>query len=795
MRRRATVAAWSFALAWLGAASPILLSVDINVQGKHVPLAFPQGLEPIDVIERFRTDHALPLDFQQRALQTVCQSIPCTRASPIVFATTIHGDNNEFLGDFQLMQGDEPADAVAAFCRRHSIPRAFQLNMLHSICNQPVVRCSRRDALLFRQPILDETGAMLGTLEIYDNQEPVDAIFAFLQPMRTSSSTVAFEFMLRQLLQVVCQPAIATCTRTIPRLFHHPIVGPDGTDYGVLDILYGQEPVDAIFSFAQEFEESVRGSAVGSSAPLSMTMDATMQRNLLATVCTDPLVAPSCTRDRAIVFSAPIQFDTSDDMQSPPVLTLYAGDEVADVLFHFSRNENLTFPMRRQLFTMLCNRPPITCTRGHAVVYRRSFSIANIADPVGPLQVFEGDEPADRVFELADRFNLSSVVRDQILNTVCVDIKAAINVTCTRFAPVVFQIPITKNASEPPVGMLQILQGEEPVDAIFRFGHEHDLSPEAQASMLPGVCEASQLPCTRTRSLRHVAVRDQLGIPFFADDEPADVVYWYGTSRNWTLMERKQWLAELCQIQRAGEPLLNCTRAEARLFHLPVMETADKEIGTLEVLEDQEPIDQVYAFLEKHDLFQTAPVNESLANITCQHVPCTRLRPRRILFTMQATYLGLKHSIQLVQPEEDWVCAESFGSKKCQHYVQVKSIEYCAKHMPSWAECEDVMGNALRQHLTYYEEDLWKKPNGKDLYAKLGLVKGATSDEIEAAYHALVLRFNNETEPQKYEKLRAAYDTLHDPVKKYYYDLPCLKFFGLCGKRQADGGISISMDN
>ncbi|RHZ29828.1 hypothetical protein DYB37_011606, partial [Aphanomyces astaci] len=88
-----------------------------------------------------------------------------------------------------------------------------------------------------------------------------------------------------------------------------------------------------------------------------------------------------------------------------------------------------------------------------------------------------------------------------------------------------------------------------------------------------------------------------------------------------------------------------------------------------------------------------------------------------------------------------------------------------------------------------------KKSNGKDLYAKLGLVKGATSDEIEAAYHTLVLRFNNETEPQKYEKLRAAYDTLHDPEKKYYYDLPCMKFFGLCGKRQPDGGMTISTDN
>ncbi|KAF0702236.1 hypothetical protein AaE_016046, partial [Aphanomyces astaci] len=417
------------------------------------------------------------------------------------------------------------------------------------------------------------------------------------------------------------------------------------------------------------------------------------------------------------------------------------------------------------------------------------------AEPLGPLELHEGDEAADRVFEFADRFNLSSAVRDQILNTVCVDIKAAINVTCSRFAPVVFQVPITKNASEPPVGMLQILQGEEPVDAIFRFGHAHDLGPDAQAYMLPGVCEASQLPCTRTRSLRHVAVKNHEGIPFYADEEPADVVYWYGSSRNWTFLQRQEWLAELCRIQRAGAPLLNCSRAEARLFYLPVMETADKEIGTLEVLEGQEPIDQVYAFLEKHDLFQTAPVNESLANITCRHVPCSRLRPRRILFSMQATYMGLKHTIQLVQPEEDWVCIESYGSKQCQHYVQVRSIEYCAKHMRGWTECGDVMGNALRQSLTYYEEELWKKSNGKDLYAKLGLVKGATSDEIEAAYHTLVLRFNNETEPQKYEKLRAAYDTLHDPEKKYYYDLPCMKFFGLCGKRQPDGGMTISTDN
>ena len=67
--------------------------------------------------------------------------------------------------------------------------------------------------------------------------------------------------------------------------------------------------------------------------------------------------------------------------------------------------------------------------------------------------------------------------------------------------------------------------------------------------------------------------------------------------------------------------------------------------------------------------------------------------------------------------------------------------------------------------------------SGKDLYAKLGLVRDATTQEIDAAYNTLVLRYNNETEPQKYQKLQDAYRVLGDPEEKYYYDLPCMKVF------------------
>ncbi|KAH9114208.1 hypothetical protein AeMF1_011701 [Aphanomyces euteiches] len=766
---------WIFSVCvWILAQSTgsrVMLNVDIDVGGKFIPLAFHEGLEPIDVIESFRSQHGLPLDFQQRALQTVCQSITCNRAAPVVYSTAIYTDKEQYVGDFVLLQGEEPADAVAAFSARYGLSKDIRRNLLQSICARQSITCKRDGVVLFRQIIRDEDGHTLGELEILDSQEPVDVIFAFLQPL--SSNREQMESMLIQLLQVVC--ASATCSRTIPRIFQRSIVDEENKDYGLLEILYGQEPADAVSQFA---------TANG--------LPDTTERKLLAMVCQDTIAKSYCTRDRAIVFSSPIQLEDEKDLG---VLTLYAGDEVADVLYHFSRQKNLTFEARSSLFHALCNRPPITCTTGHATVYSRAISLDPEQPPLGQLRVMEGEEPADRVYHFAEQFNLSATIRDQVLNTVCTDMKTFLNITCKRFAPVVFQVPITKDPAEPPVGILQILQGEEPIDAIVRFGKNHELSKEAQASMLPGVCEASQLPCTRTRSLLHVAVVNDEGVPFFADDEPADVVYWYGTQRNWTLVQRKEWLAELCRIHRAGEPLLNCTRAEACLFKLPVMETEITEMGVLRVLEGQEPIDQVYAFLEKHDLFQTAPVNESLINVTCSNVKCNRMRPRRILFSMQATYMGLKHTIELVQPEEDWICTETDGSRKCEHYVEIQSSNYCTMHMPGWPECTDVLGQAMRTQLTLYEEDLWKRPNGKDLYAKLGLVKGATYDEIESAYYKLVLRFNNITEPQKYEKLRAAYDTLHDPEKKHYYDLPCLKFFGLCGKRQPDGGISISTDN
>jgi len=62
----------------------------------------------------------------------------------------------------------------------------------------------------------------------------------------------------------------------------------------------------------------------------------------------------------------------------------------------------------------------------------------------------------------------------------------------------------------------------------------------------------------------------------------------------------------------------------------------------------------------------------------------------------------------------------------------------------------------------------------KDLYAILGVPKGATGAEIQAAYRELAKRLHPDVAPRGAELMRAvneAYEVLKDPAKRRRYDL------------------------
>ncbi|DBA00718.1 TPA: hypothetical protein N0F65_001189 [Lagenidium giganteum] len=745
-------------------------------------LVIREGDEPVDVIDAFTRTHGLADKARSHLLEQVCRmgKVSCRRAAPVVFATTITGANGQTLGTLRILEGEEVADAVLAFAAPHGLQRLQRLQLIENACRQPRVTCTRTAALLWQQLISGEHNKVLGTLDIYDDEEPIDQIYRFVVDHKL------LLFAVDQIAKTIC--ARAPCSRLNPLVYSRTILSPQNERYGVLQIALTDEPVDVIYMFGQH---------VG--------MPKQFRQRLTESVCADKYV--TCKRRRPYVFESPIVLEDKNN-SGAGVLRIFEDEELVDAIYRFAKANNVTDNVRVNLFYALCGkRAGILCTRGQALL--KSLPITGENNQLlGVIEVYEGQEPADVVYNFAATHNLTEWSRTHLLDTLCgtlPDTQAAprrdqdedgMTLVCNRFAPVVMAVPVAaQNGSQ--LGVLEVLQHDETADAVARFGNKHGLSAEEKANLVSALCQQRSLPCDRKIGLMYQTVytlpngqRERLD--FFDGQEPTDVIYDYGLMRNLTFQQRKQLLIEVCNEPRRRP---NCTRAEPMLIKIPVWESADKKLADLEVHEDQEPVDVVYAFLEKHDLFQTAPLNTSLLEIVCNstRVHCSRMKPRRILFAMQATYAGISHTIEYVRPESDWICHEKpSGGQQCVHYAEVRAKEFCARHMPDWCFCEARISEALRTQLEYYDERMWR---GKDLYAKLGLVKTASREEIDAAYNTLVKRFNNETEPHKYEKLKEAYQTLSDPEGKYYYDLPCMKIFGLCGKRQKDGGISITADS
>lgn len=760
-----------------------------NVQAL-LPFRLLRGQEPVDALETFRARHGQSKDWRASLLRQICSQprVECHRGAPVVFSTAVAAPDGGNLGVLELLEGVEPYDAVFDFGLAHGVQRYARLALLDAICARPPLNsgmCTQSRALVYRQRVQGDGNTVLGELEIYDDAEPADQIHRFMVDQKIP------RFAFDQLLQTVCSSSAAECGRSVPVVFSQRITMSDPADgstrdLGMLHVPYGEEPADVVYAFGQR-----------------LGLDRGFRENLVHHVCSNKYV--KCRRRSPVVFAAPI---TVEDGTVVGDFQLQEGEEVADAAYRFAKRVNISDDLRFSLVRTLCGRNNITCTRGYARL--RTLPVGDEAGiRLGVIEVFEGQEPADAVFEFVEQHGLTYQDSQKLLDVLCetavpgvpaplIDDQEEgekVRLICNRFAPVIFRVPISaQNGSQ--LGVLEVLSDEEPADAIAKFGNQHGLSTEEKQSIWTGVCKASGLPCTRSTGIMYQAVYTlpsgaQERLDFYDGVEPTDIIYDYGLMRNLTLQERKLFLFEVCNEPRHRP---NCTRAEPMLIKVPVYESADKKLGDVEILEGQEPVDVVYTFMEKHDLFQTAPLNTSLLEVICNstRVECRRPTPRRTLFSMQATYYGISHTLSYVQPESDWHCEQSQGGQKCVHYVEILSREFCATHMFDWQGCETRILEALRSQLGFYEEGLWRS---KNLYAKLGLVRSASREQIDVAYNTLVKRFNNETQPDKYEKLRDAYRVLSDPEEKYYYDLPCVKLFGcLCGKRQKDGGITFTPD-
>ena len=116
---------------------------------------------------------------------------------------------------------------------------------MQNICTAlPPGSCRRDRALLFSAPLAMD-GKTYPKLEIYDmpDQEPSDVVWNYCV-------THGVESIHRQLLARACQKM--KCLRAEPVIKSLRVLDENKTDLGVLKVLQGEEPADAIFQFCKE---------------------------------------------------------------------------------------------------------------------------------------------------------------------------------------------------------------------------------------------------------------------------------------------------------------------------------------------------------------------------------------------------------------------------------------------------------------------------------------------------------------------------------------------------------------
>ena len=86
---------------------------------------------------------------------------------------------------------------------------------------------------------------------------------------------------------------------------------------------------------------------------------------------------------------------------------------------------------------------------------------------IGILEVSQHEEPADAVFQFAQRYGLDEQLRYTILEDVCLHIK------CERYHAIL-KLPVS-HVDGSDLGLLEIPQGVEPADAVQEFASKNGL--------------------------------------------------------------------------------------------------------------------------------------------------------------------------------------------------------------------------------------------------------------------------------------------------------------------------------
>lgn len=243
------------------------------------------------------------------------------------------------------MRGQEPADAIFAALKPYGVTLEDR-RLLFQEAKNDHIPYSREYALLFSQNIKladNETFSERFVL-LDDGTEPVDTVYGFA---KLHSIESLFDEIAAAVLPQLCE--IAQCTRDRPYVFSKMINNEDGKELGVLSIVLGEEPIDAIDQFFQQHQvDEIVASNRNS-----------LRQKLWEVVCQ----SIKCSRSEPVVYRRSLNDGRG---QYIALIEILENGEASDVVDMFLVRLNTTTEekgrIKRQILSDACAHERVKCT-------------------------------------------------------------------------------------------------------------------------------------------------------------------------------------------------------------------------------------------------------------------------------------------------------------------------------------------------------------------------------------------------------------------------------------------------
>ena len=367
--------------------------------------------EPIDVIDTFVIQHELPSDYRNKLFRMACEEISdlytllshefnmnngspdiiypstgCSRDLPIVFRQEIIDSNGTKLGTLEVLEDEEVADALARLW--HKIPESIsgesdslssgisiRHRLVNIICNKQNAhssvrfRCTRTNAIVFDEYLslenvdgsYDTTSDERYHLVIYDVEEPADKVYAWIM-----EHELDMDQYYKKVMDVVCSPnelinkdimrPPIKCRRMAPILFGpQRVTNSDNETIGIFQILYWEEPADAVYSFLAQHE--------------LINDKAWSVQGILSQICHLPQLSNHCNRSVAVKY-----YNDSFTIGDKHIgeIVIWENEEVVDVMYNLRRRFGLTLQDQMEAMARICEKETIHCGRTRAIILRYS---------------------------------------------------------------------------------------------------------------------------------------------------------------------------------------------------------------------------------------------------------------------------------------------------------------------------------------------------------------------------------------------------------------------------------------